>query len=110
MIVRTKKVFIGGLSSNTTLEEMKTYFQQFGKIEDAMLMFDKSTQRHRGNLFEIYFNTQCFNFITLGFGFIIFTDEEVCEKVCEIHFHEINGKMVECKKAQPKEVMLPVQL
>ncbi|XP_073685319.1 RNA-binding protein Musashi homolog 2a [Garra rufa] len=69
MVTRTKKIFVGGLSASTVVEDVKQYFEQFGKVEDAMLMFDKTTNRHRGK--------------TITFLY------------------------VECKKAQPKEVMFP---
>ena len=82
---RTKKIFVGGLASTVTETDFKKYFNQFGTITDVVVMYDHNTQRPR------------------GFGFITYESEEAVDKVLLKTFHELNGKMVEVKRAVPKE-------
>jgi RNA-binding protein Musashi len=62
------------------------YFDQFGTITDVVVMYDHNTQRPR------------------GFGFITYDSEEAVDRVLYKTFHELNGKMVEVKRAVPKEL------
>ncbi|XP_011004496.1 PREDICTED: heterogeneous nuclear ribonucleoprotein 1-like [Populus euphratica] len=83
---RTKKIFVGGLASTVTESDFRKYFDQFGMITDVVVMYDHNTQRPR------------------GFGFITYDSEEAVDRVLHKTFHELNGKMVEVKRAVPKEL------
>ncbi|VVC86844.1 unnamed protein product [Leptidea sinapis] len=89
---KTKKIFVGGVGQDTSAEEVRAYFSQFGLVEDAVMLMDQQTKRHR------------------GFGFVTFHSEEAVERVCDIHFHTIKNKKVECKRAQPKEAVAAAPL
>ncbi|KAL2456649.1 RNA-binding (RRM/RBD/RNP motif) family protein [Forsythia ovata] len=82
---RTKKIFVGGLASTVTESDFKNYFYQFGTIVDVVVMYDHNTQRPR------------------GFGFITYDSEDAVDRALHKTFHELNGKMVEVKRAVPKE-------
>ncbi|XP_038691141.1 heterogeneous nuclear ribonucleoprotein 1-like isoform X3 [Tripterygium wilfordii] len=83
---RTKKIFVGGLASTVTETDFKNYFDQFGTITDVVVMYDHHTQRPR------------------GFGFITYDSEDAVDRVLHKTFHELNDKMVEVKRAVPKEL------
>ncbi|CAN4075437.1 unnamed protein product [Withania somnifera] len=83
---RTKKIFVGGLASTVTESDFKTYFDQFGTITDVVVMYDHNTQRPR------------------GFGFITFNSEDAVDRALYKTFHDLNGKMIEVKRAVPKEL------
>ncbi|ROV96313.1 hypothetical protein VMCG_07686 [Cytospora schulzeri] len=80
---KTSKIFVGGVSQETTDAEFREYFAQFGRVVDATLMMDKDTGRPR------------------GFGFVTFESEAGVE-ACLATDLEIHGKPIEVKKAQPR--------
>ncbi|KAH7352732.1 hypothetical protein KP509_19G061100 [Ceratopteris richardii] len=87
---KTKKIFVGGLTSSTTEDDLKAYFSKFGKISGCQIMQDHKIGKSR------------------GFGFVTFDSEQVVEDVlAQGKMHEIDGKQVEIKKAEPKRANEP---
>ena len=85
--VNKRKIFVGGLPHNLTDGELKSYFDSFGAIVDAVVIHDKEYNKPR------------------GFGFVTFDSEEAVDSVLKRSFHELNNKRVEVKRAVPKEDM-----
>ena len=56
MVTRTKKIFVGGLSAQSTLEDVKNYFEQFGKVrktdrqEGKMERWNFSNRAEKGDI------------------------------------------------------------
>jgi len=82
--LESKKIFVGGLDLSVTEEDFKEYFSKFGEITDAVVMVDKETGRSR------------------GFGFISYSSDQAVRDVIRDN-HEIKGKFVEVKQAEPRE-------
>lgn len=83
-----RKMFVGGLPTVLTKEELISYFSQFGKVERGIIMTDKLTGKSR------------------GFGFIIFSHKETLDNIMNMrNCHFLCGKWIECKRAMPKEQM-----
>ncbi|XP_005072641.1 CUGBP Elav-like family member 6 [Mesocricetus auratus] len=82
-----KKVFVGGLNPQMSVEKIRAYFGTFGEIETVELPLCSATKKRR------------------AFGFIKYTEEHPARKVLETRFHFIGSSRCEVKIAIPKEYL-----
>ncbi len=71
------KVFVGGLHYETRDSQFRSYFEKFGKVVSAEVMFNRETRKSR------------------GFGFVVFESAESASAVLQSTHHTIGSKLVE---------------
>jgi len=80
----SKKIFVGGLSRDTSDDSFNGYFSQFGKITDFIIIKDQEQ-------------------VSKGFGFVTYDSEDGVERAVNNQGgHTIDRKTVEVKRAVPR--------
>ncbi|KAM4836518.1 heterogeneous nuclear ribonucleoproteins A2/B1-like isoform 1-T1 [Thomomys bottae] len=80
-----RKLFIGGLSFETTEESVRSYYEQWRKLTDCVVMRDPTSKRSR------------------GFGFGTFSSMAEVDTAMAARPHSIDGRVVETKQAVARE-------
>jgi len=79
-----KKVFVGGLPADFPEEELRSHFDQFGKVEEIEWPFDKQTKARR------------------NFAFIVFEEEEAADRAANTAKQTFGSRECDVKKAVPQ--------
>ncbi|KAL6046458.1 hypothetical protein STEG23_021419, partial [Scotinomys teguina] len=79
------KLFIGGLSFETTDESLRSPFKQRGTLTDCVVMRDPNTQRSR------------------GLGFVIYATVGEVDAAMNARPHKVDARVVEPKRAVSRE-------
>ncbi|KAM9855791.1 heterogeneous nuclear ribonucleoprotein A1-like isoform 1-T2 [Aulostomus maculatus] len=80
-----RKLFIGGLSFETTDESLRTHFEQWGSLTDCVVMRDPNSKRSR------------------GFGFVTYSSVQEVDAAMAARPHKVDGRLVEPKRAVSRE-------
>ncbi|XP_054468567.1 heterogeneous nuclear ribonucleoprotein D0 isoform X3 [Anoplopoma fimbria] len=110
------KMFVGGLSWDTTKKDLKDYFSKYGEVVDCTLKLDPMTGRSRGFGFVLFKDPESVDKLESielpmenktnkrrGFCFITFKEEEPVKGIMEKKYHNIGLSKCEIKVAMSKE-------
>ena len=87
-----KKLYVGGLSYNTTEATLKETFSAAGTVESATIIIDKMSNRSK------------------GFGFVeMATDKEAQKAIETLNGKELDGRTLTVNEARPMEARNPRQ-
>jgi len=75
------KLFVGGLSWDTTNESLKQAFESYGEIEDAVIIMDRNTGRSR------------------GFGFVTFISSSSADSALALNATQLDGREIRVQHA-----------
>ena len=79
------KLFVGGLSSDTTTEDLRASFAKFGDIVDVVVITDRATSQSR------------------GFGFVTYSSSTVAETaIKEMNGVELDGRTLKVNRAETR--------
>lgn len=87
--IRTTRIFVARIPASVTDSEFRSYFEQFGTVQDAYMPKDPSKQGHR------------------GIGFVTFASPDSVEAVIS-QTHVLNGNEIAIDRATPKDRNMPL--
>ena len=85
-----KKLYVGGLSYNTTEATLRDTFAAVGAVETATIIMDKMTNRSK------------------GFGFVeMSSDDDAQKAIDQLNGKELDGRTLTVNEARPMEPRAP---
>ncbi|XP_022824797.1 heterogeneous nuclear ribonucleoprotein 27C isoform X6 [Spodoptera litura] len=84
-----RKLFVGGLSWETSQENLQRYFSRYGDVIDCVVMKNSESGRSR------------------GFGFVTFAEPALVNVVLQNGPHQLDGRTIDPKPCNPRTLQKP---
>lgn len=81
-----KKIYVGNLNFQTTDDELRTMFGEYGQVSSATVITDRDTGRSR------------------GFGFVEMEDDSAAmNAISGINGRDVDGRQLNVNEARPRQ-------